>query len=114
MDLLTSAKFVLASDDSHVRSGGQILGRGFGGLHVASFAVPVRVREMRGCRIVAVVQESLEIRVIIIMLARLCESDTIQGVVTLTEQRVEEIIGYSHVVCKVHILPEPEKILPRA
>ena len=86
LDYFTSAKSVPASDESPVSRGSQRLGRGVTRKHVASVTIPVRVREMRGCRIGAVGQESLEIRVIIILIARLRDCDVIESDVTLTEQ----------------------------
>jgi len=62
---------------------------GVAGLHVARIEIPVRVREMRGCCIVAVGQESLEIRALIIVLARLRDGYDIESDITLTEKRVE-------------------------
>ena len=38
------------------------------------------------------------------VLARLCDGDAIESDVTLTEHRVEEIIGHGCEVGKVHIL----------
>jgi len=60
---------------------------------------------MCGCRIRAVGQESLEIRTIILVLARLRDCGAIEVDVTLTEERVEEIIGDGRVVRNVHIIP---------
>jgi len=59
---------------------------------------------MRGCRIGAVRQASLEIRAIIIVFARLRDCDAIEKNVKLAEQWVEEIIGHGRVVRSVHIL----------
>jgi len=59
---------------------------------------------MRGCRIGAVGKESLEIRAIIIVLARLRDCGAIENDVTLTEERVEEIIGDGRVVGSVYII----------
>ena len=60
---------------------------------------------MRCCRIGVVGHDSLEIRAIIIVLARLRDRDAIESDVTLTEQRVEEIIVHRRLVRNVDILP---------
>jgi len=48
---------------------------------------------MRGCRMCAVGHHSLEIGAIIMVLSPLRDGDAIESDVTLSEQRVEEIIG---------------------
>ena len=60
---------------------------------------------MRGCRIGAVGKESLEIRAIIIVLARLRDCGAIENDVTLTEERVEEIFVDGRVGRNVHVIP---------
>ena len=59
---------------------------------------------MRGCRISAVGQESLDIRAIILVLAGLRDCDAVESDAILTEQWVKEIIGHGRVVRSVHIL----------
>jgi len=100
----TSAKFVPTSDESPVTRGSHSRGRGIAWQHVASVAIPVGIREMCGSRIGAVGQESLEIRAIFTMLARLRDCGAIENDVTLTEERVDEIIGDGRVVRNVHII----------
>jgi len=60
---------------------------------------------MCGCRIVAVGQESLQIRAIIVVLAGLRDCGAIENDFTLTEERVEEIIDDARVVRSVQIIP---------
>jgi len=55
----TGAKFVPASDEISVSHGSHSRRRGIAWQHVASVMIPVGVREMCGCRIGAVGQESL-------------------------------------------------------
>jgi len=86
LDLLTNAKSFQTSDESMVIRGGQRLGRGVTGQHVASVTIPVCVRVMRGYSIGALCKESLDIRATIIVLARLRDCDTNESDVTLTEK----------------------------
>jgi len=53
-------------------------------MHVARVQTPVRVREMLGCRIGAVSQESLEIKAKVIALASLRNCDATESDLTLT------------------------------
>jgi len=85
LQLFTSSNFVITSDESPVSRGSHSRGRVIAGQYVGSIAIPVCVREMRGCRIGAVGQESLEIRAIILVLARLRLFDAVESDVTLTE-----------------------------
>ena len=55
--------------------------------------IPVRLREMRGCRIVAMGQKSLEIRAIIIVLARLHDGNDTQCDVTLNRYFRRDLRG---------------------
>jgi len=71
LQLFTGTKFVPASDETSVSHGSHSRRRGIAWQNVASVTQPVGVREMCGCRIGAVGQESLEIRAIIIVVARL-------------------------------------------
>jgi len=59
LQLFTSAKFVPASDETLVSLGRNSRGRGITRQHVACVTIPVGVREICGCRIGAVGQESL-------------------------------------------------------
>jgi len=86
LKFFTGAKFVPTSDETSVSHGSYRRGRGIAWQHVASVAIPVGVREMCGCRIGAVAQESLEIRAIFIALARLRNYGSIENDVTLTEE----------------------------
>ena len=86
LDPFTSAKSVQASDKSHACRSGYSVGLGVTGQHVARVTIPILVREMRGFHTGAVGQESLEIRAIIIVNARLRDCDAIESDVTLTEQ----------------------------
>ena len=60
---------------------------------------------MCGSRIGALGQVSVEIRAIIVVLARLRDCGTIENDVILIEERVEEIIGNGRVDRNVHIIP---------
>jgi len=100
----TSAYFVPKSDESPVSRGSHSPGRGIAWQHVASVTIPVGIREMSGSRIGAVCQERLEIRAIIIVLVRLRDCGAIENDITLTEERVEEIIGDGRVVRNVYII----------
>ena len=82
----TGAKFVPARDESPVSHGGYSRGREITREHDARVAIPVGVGEMCGCLIGVVGQESLEIRAIIIVLARLRDCGAIENNVTLTEE----------------------------
>ena len=82
LDFPTRAKSVPASDESPVGRGGQSLDRRVTRMYVARVEIQVRVREMRGRRILAVGHESLEIEAITIVLTSLRDGDAI----TLTEQ----------------------------
>ena len=74
------------------------------GLHVHRVEILVRVWEMRGCRVCAIVHKGLEIRAIMIVVACLRIGDAIDGDVIFTEQRKKEITGHTRGVRKVHIL----------
>jgi len=71
LQLFTAVKFVQASDESPFNRGACSGGRGIARQHAASVTIPAGVREMCGCSIGTMVQESLVIRAIIIVLARL-------------------------------------------
>jgi len=60
---------------------------------------------MCGSRIGVLGQVSLEIRAIIIVIVRLGVCGNTENDVTLTEERVEEIIDDGRVVRNVHIIP---------
>jgi len=60
---------------------------------------------MCGSRIGALGQVSVEIRAIIVVLARLRDCGTIENDVLLIEERVDEIIGNGRVDRNVHIIP---------
>jgi len=105
LQMFTSAKLVPTSDESPNSCGSHSHGRGIAWQHVASVTIPVGVRKMCGSRFGAVGQVSLEIRSIIIVLARLRDCGAIENDVTLTEERVKEIIGDGRVVRNVHIIP---------
>jgi len=60
---------------------------------------------MCGSRIGALGQVSVEIRAIIVVLARLRDCGTIENDVILIEERVDEIIGNGRVDRNVHIIP---------
>jgi len=55
----TGGKYVSASDETSVSRGSHNRGRGIAWQHVASVTIPVCVREICGCCIGAVGQESL-------------------------------------------------------
>ena len=59
LQLFTAAKYVTASDETSVIHGFNSRGSGITWQHVSSVMIPVGVREMFGCRIAAVGQESL-------------------------------------------------------
>ena len=101
----TRAKFVPKSDEIPISCGSHSRGRVIAWQHVASVTIPVDVREICGSRVGAVGQENLEIRAIIIVLARLRDCGAIENDFTLTEERVVEIIGDGRDVRKVHIIP---------
>ena len=63
---------------------------------------------MCGSRIGVLGQVSLEIRAIIIVIVRLGVCGNTENDVTLTEERVEEIIGDGRVVRNVHIIPRTQ------
>ena len=86
LQFFTAAKFVPASDETAVSHGTHSRRRGIAWQHVASVAIPVCVREMCGCRIGAEGQESLNIRAIIIVIARLCDCGAIENYTTVTEK----------------------------
>ena len=67
---------------------------------------------MRCCSIRAVVHESLEIREIILVLARLRDGEAVDSDVTLTVQRAMEIIGHVRGVRKGHILSRSRNKFP--
>jgi len=56
------------------------------GQHVASVTIRVGVRELCGCRIGAVGQESFKLRAIILVFARLRDSGAIENYVSKTEE----------------------------
>jgi len=85
LQIFTGAKCVPTSDESPVSHGSYSRGHGIAWQHVASVSIPVDVREKFGSRIGAVGQESLNIRSIILVLARLRDRDAIENDVTLTE-----------------------------
>jgi len=95
LDVLSSAKSVPTSDETPVIRDGKRLVRVVTRQHVASVTIPVCVRGKRGSLIGVLVQECLEIRVIIIVLALLHDCDAIERDVILNEQCVEEDIFHA-------------------
>ena len=93
LEFTTRAKSVPMNDEFPDGLGDHGIGQGVTRLHVARFEKSVRVWHMRGCRMCAVGHHSLEIGAIIMVLSPLRDGDAIESDVTLSEQRVEEIIG---------------------
>jgi len=86
LQLFTGTKFVPASFEISVSHGSHSRKRGIAWHHVAGVTIPVGVREMCGSRIGTLGQESLEIRTIIIVLARLRDCCAMENVCKLTEE----------------------------
>jgi hypothetical protein len=66
--------------------------------------VPETVRQLRGRRVIAVGQKSLEIRAILIEVSRLCNRRPVQSQRTLTAYGMEVIICHAGVICLLQIL----------